>query len=131
MSHGKIEIAYNGEYGLEKLKEFVTETGCVRLSGRRSWPEENGDEKATCSPEESIRRVRENAEFEELADVFKYCYNHLEEWENGEINPSDIPHVDEFTAAVILRSIAFGCSWEEYVPANRSENLSEKGSDSE
>jgi hypothetical protein len=72
------------------------------------------------TPEESIRRVRENAEFDELADAFQYCYDHLEEWENGEISTEDVPHFDDFTSAMILRSIAFGCSWEEHIPADRN-----------
>lgn len=70
-------------------------------------------------PEESIRKVRENAEFPKLADNFEYCYNHLDEFESGDIEPSDLPHFDDITNAIILRSIAFGCSWEEHVPADR------------
>ena len=81
------------------------------------------------TPEESIRRARKNARFTELADIYEYCYNHLEEWEAGEIRPKDLPHVgnkeqdvfSKFNAAIILRSIAFGCAWEEYVPANRED----------
>ncbi len=81
------------------------------------------------TPEESIRMVREKAELHGLADIYEYCYNHLDEWENGELEPSDLPHVgskegdvfSEFTGAVIIRSIAFGCSWEEHVPANRGD----------
>lgn len=79
------------------------------------------------TPEESIKRARENADFEELADIYEYCYNHLEDWENGEIEPRDCPHVgeDEFFSeiigAIILRSIAFGCSWEEHIPSERGE----------
>lgn len=76
------------------------------------------------TPEESIRRVRENAKYDELADIFEYCYEHTEEWENGEIEPTDLPNVpkkiDKQVAAVILRSIAFGCSWEEHVPSDRN-----------
>jgi hypothetical protein len=80
------------------------------------------------TPEESIKRARENEDFKELADIYEYCYNHLEDWEEGWIDPSDLPHVgegeffSEIVGAIILRSIAFGCCWEEHVPADRGEN---------
>lgn len=83
-------------------------------------------EDISIEPKESIRRARENADFEELADIYEYCYNHLEDWENGDIEPSDLPHVgegeffSEIIGAIILRSIAFGCSWEEHVPSKQS-----------
>lgn len=81
------------------------------------------------TPKESITRVRENAEMPLLADIYEYCYENLEEWEKGEIEPTDLPHVgsrendvfSKFTGALILRSIAFGCSWEEHVPSDRNE----------
>lgn len=76
----------------------------------------------TMTPEESIKQVRENAELDELADVFEYCYENLEDWENGDIEPEDLPRIGQdefgrFLGAIIMRSIAFGCSWEEHVPS--------------
>lgn len=92
---------------------------------------------ANYTPEESIRRVRENAEFPQLADIYQYCYENVEDWENGDIDPSDLPHVgngelfSDTTAAIILRSIAFGCCWEEHVPADSDADNASNNKDEE
>jgi len=34
-----VQIAYNTGRALDKLKKFVADTPCLRLSGQYSWPE--------------------------------------------------------------------------------------------
>jgi len=38
MTKGTVEIAYNFDYSLEKLKQVVRKTPGLRLAGQRSWP---------------------------------------------------------------------------------------------
>lgn len=47
---------------------------------------------------------------EKLAENFKYMKNNMEDFENGELEPEDLPNFEKFDNTIIIQSVCFGTS---------------------
>lgn len=47
-----------------------------------------------------------------LAENFEYLLDHVDDWEDGEIRPGDLPNFGDESQAVIIYSTLFGTLWE-------------------
>lgn len=56
------------------------------------------------------RMEKREGYLEDLAGNFRYLSNNVEDYENGEINPEDLPNLSKFEKYAIMNSVVFGTS---------------------
>ena len=47
-----------------------------------------------------------------LGECFEYLLEHVDEWEDSEVHPGDLPRFEEEIQATIIYSVLFGTLWE-------------------
>lgn len=78
--------------------------------------------------EEGIQSTEEMIERAEggLGDVFQYLKDHVDEFEAGDIDPEDLPHVSPDAGGLIMASVIFGLMWEREYPATDKEAIKDR-----
>ena len=63
--------------------------------------------------------IERSAKYENgIGEVFQYLKDHVDEFEEGDIQPEDLPNVDEGSGSVIMASVMFGLLWEREYPTD-------------
>lgn len=72
----------------------------------------SGADRVTAWIELTLEDAEEGTVLYNLAENLEYLNEHVDEWEDGGVEPGDLPNFDPHVQSVILRSVWFGTLWE-------------------
>lgn len=72
----------------------------------------SGPDRVTAWVDQALEKADEGTVLYQLAENLQYLNDHVDEWEDGAIEPGDLPNFDVQVQSVIIRSVWFGTLWE-------------------